>query len=166
MEPIDGAGQFGKDLPEPIATSNMRELMSKYDAEPVLGPLSSAGRQYDRRPGKTPHVSGMERASRRESMGTGRSIPREREHSETCSVQDCVVSGTAREEIRARRKKAQDKAKQDKKKTGEPDQQNDIRQLVESWRGSNRVNDCRGKRLRSSVGGEEGSLDSKDACVA
>src|SRR5260221_697648 len=38
----------------------------------------------------------MERGLSERSMRTVRSIPREREHSETCSIQDWLVSGAAR----------------------------------------------------------------------
>src|SRR6267154_4616293 len=65
---------------------------------------------------KTPHVSGMERVSRERNTGTGRSIPSERERSETWSVQDCVASGTAREEIRARRKRPKIRRNRTKRK--------------------------------------------------
>src|SRR5258707_9953130 len=165
MEPIDGAGQFGKDLPEPVTTSDMCQLMSKYDAEPVLGPLSSAGRQQDRRPENSPrqgHGAGV----------TGKKYAYGKIDSKRAgALRNMIGPGLLCERYGAGRnsrekEEAQDKAKQDEKKTGEPDQQKDSRQLVESWRGGNRVNDCRGKRLRSGVAGKSERWGPKTRRVA
>ena len=41
MEPLDGAGEFGGNLQEPVVAGDVREFVGEDDAAAVFGPIGS-----------------------------------------------------------------------------------------------------------------------------